>query len=423
MTDSKVAESKVVDLVMKELPSNGFTVAAGFGIDRENGVPEEYKRRLVGASKTKSGNKGSVDVLAYSKTVLLVVECKGAIKDHGDETDTSAAGLKNKAIPGVLHYMRELWNNGNRRGGEYIYGLAISGSSEPQRLTYYGCNNAQVENEMIIRKLYDGDKFQTLEYLESHIWSFEAYPDVQTIRGAGVEVISIPVNYLSRLTISKYYQRLVNEQHVAEIEEALTTTYNKGKFKLMGVLQMVWCDRKYHLIDGQHRFDAYLRFWGSYKEVFNVTIQITSVDTLEEVKKLYKGHYDALEATEEEKTGEALQNWYCTLASQLLNLIRSEYKTASGTTVVSKRSAAPSIPETSYKQYLEELFKADVARWQSKTADELFIVVKRKNEYLRNNEPTKQKNKPSEPYSATVLKQSRSWGCWLGLIWPAQWFE
>lgn len=415
-------ETKVVDDSIEALQRHGYSKSE-FIYSRETGGPSFLNELLKTASKKGNGNHGKCDIILYNKkdSVVIIVECKADAKKHnGDDTKD----IVDKAVPGVKHYIRHLWNNGERSLGNTYIGIAISGI-EPKKITYVGiCNSQNIGRDAKVKTLFDDDSLHTYTDVINRLHDFSNIPDVNYIVEEGFTIVSLNSSYLSMIAVNTTMQRYYSEIHKNNIMTEIRNRISNGKcVTLPGVILLVICNNLYYIVDGQHRYTAYKELYQHTNKSFNIFIQIMRVDTIKEVEEVYINHYKAMEASSDEKVVAGTTNmWQYNLAGEVFDLLAKRYNNSRGS-IVGSVSVSPYITRHTQIEKLASYLLKNETKYKMWTASQLFKVIEKKNIALGQSPPKVQKSNSKKEYSAKSMKLANECACWLGLVWADEWLQ
>lgn len=415
-------ETQVVDETMKQLKQNGYREDI-FIYDREKSREEDLAKRFSHASKRGNKNIGKCDIILYSKerNLIVLVECKSDRKKHGTMNDTGKNAIIDKAVPGVIHYMKNIWEEGNRTLGENILGLAVSGV-ENRRVSLFGICNEQIQGgDFLVKNLYDGDKILSYSEAITRLYAFDNIPGVQTILSDEFTVIGMKASQLEHLKVSTQHQRYYSSKHKDDILFSLSKKLtDKGKIDIIGIIIIGFLEGTYHIIDGQHRFYAYQDLFKHRKYDFTVLIQYIVLSNLDHIKELYNMHYKALEASESEKELPT-KDWSYLLANQVMDKIADKY-CHNGKSIVNESSRSPNIHRSNYIDLFIKFLKKNPEKYKMTSCEVIMKKLIKKNLEISTNIPRLKGNKNKE-YSENTLKIAKNFNCWLGLVWPDKWLN
>lgn len=411
-------EATLLYEVVGELEKKGYSRGSFvYNIDSSKNVYPCH--RLSNASKNGSGKIGKCDIVLYSKekNLIVLLELKKDANKHGSVEDPNIQG---KAIPGALHYLKIMWENGNKRLGEDIIAIAISGTDPlTRKYSMYGICTAQFsENYKIL------SESSLLSYNDAmeRMYSFDNIKEINAIKSGYITNFFISIRKLNSLSlVIPPFQRKVNEFHKEEIYNSITDEYKKKKtITVVGTLVLSLYNGKYCVIDGQHRIAAYTDLLKIIDNDFNVSVQFIYEIDQERVKGLYLVHNRVKDATQEEKKGEEI-NWSDKLALSIIEQIGNKYKFKSGSKIISDGPA----PCMSLSKTCKDLalFFEDHQEYKNKAPDDIFNQIILRNEYYARNPPLKHKTNNSLEYKTITLSKAENAKCWLGLVNVSDWFK
>lgn len=325
----------------------------------------------------------------------------------------------------LFEAMKALWEGGKRFAGEYIIGMATQGGESIQGNSWFVCANAQTKyGSFRVTRVVGASLFPSASAVIDSTWSLRHIPGVSTLSMHDrCEVATVPISLLEHLDVDASFQRHYSPVHMAEIRDS----FAQGDARIhraMGVIQIAYCGRKYYIIDGQHRFHAYIDYWRTYGTSFVVALQVTRLGERKELESLYETHYKAWDATKTEKQNANIgADWAYRLANELLDLVGERFHTPSGATVLSDNSKAPYISRNTYKTDLIAMFNDDEAAWRDKTASNLLELVVERNNAMRSHIPKTHKHNARKQYAAATLAKAEQWNCFLGLVSAHHWLK
>ncbi len=306
----KPSETTVVDEIRDDLISRPCFNKT-FVISREKPKGQYLSSLFATASKKDNGNIGRCDIILEEKaakrnSVVILIECKNDPKKHGSPSENSPVAKKDKAVPGVVHYITKVWSSGNKSKGYTLIGIGVSGIGTQRKITVVGiCNLQNVDAEPKIKVLFENINYlPDYKHLLDELYSFKNIPDITYLQNYENDmIISVPFKIMHRLGFSNAFQRHYSLSHKNDIVASLTKRRAEGKSPvLLGVIIVAVYEYKYYIVDGQHRFEAYKEDYKIHGEEASTFFQIKYVETLEEVREAYNDHYKAMVPTESEKT-------------------------------------------------------------------------------------------------------------------------
>jgi hypothetical protein len=315
--------------------------------------------------------------------------------------------------------MKVMWKNGGGRTGEDIIAIAVSGvDSKRRKCTTYGIFNSQSPDY----KLLSGVGILSFSEAMERLYAFDNLQDVKSIKYQNVTNFFISTSRFRSLVIEKAeFQREIDKVHYIDIYNSLIEDYKNNKEnKAIGSLIIAPYYNKYCLIDGQHRLSAYTDLLNILKIDLCISVQFIMESNPNEVKRLFIIHNKAKEATDEEKIGKSM-TWYDKHAKDVLEMIGSRYKRASGVSVVTRNAKAPSINYDKIRSELSQYFR-DNPSYKTVSAEDIFAQIVKRNEYLVSN-PNKINKYISGEYKSSTIKYADDMKCWLGLMTPKSWFQ
>ena len=442
-------ETRVVDTVLRELQKKSC-YSDIFDIVREHTDYKALKDLLATASKRGNDNIGKCDIILTPKNkktkVYILIECKKNANKHGSLDDTSQNAVIGKAIPGTAHYMKHVWEKGNKSQGYTILGMAVSGMGSERKITVLGiCNSQNHDSVPHIKILFDENYIPKFEDIMSQLYSFcninnSNIPFLENYDNS--LIVQVPLSVFDRLIFSRKVQRYYSVIHRDEIVASLLQRHNNKKSIILpGVIIIIVYNCEYYIIDGQHRFEAYKDYYKSYGRDCYISFQIFIVDTEESVNDIYETHYKAMAPTEDEKIVPvkkkkiieesskseeedvkapkvkkvSKRGWAYDLTREVFELMSERWK------IVNESTSPPNITRSTQMEIFEQYLKENEDFYIDYTVDDIMKILLKKNKKLANNPPTAQKSNPNKSYGELTLTKAKNADCYLGLIWANEW--
>lgn len=186
-------ERKTENLVRTALQTLGYYADDNtIAVEEQKSNVDAIKRLLKGASKSGKGGQGAPEFFIHNQEnpdILVIVECKASVKDHGsglvpslltgtklDETDDEASKrVQRFAADGVLHYARRLSKE------FHVIALAVSGETKSAMRvsTYLHAKGSATPSEL---RTKDGREIDSIIGWRDYIEHATFDPKVQRLR-------------------------------------------------------------------------------------------------------------------------------------------------------------------------------------------------------------------------------------------------
>jgi hypothetical protein len=411
-----MSEANSVDDFFKLLKKHGYSDKL-FEYSKEGPPPgDKFFKKRFRSKKNESTHDGRPDMVLWNKDkdLIIIVECKKNTKHQGSVEDDEDKAVR-YAIPGVLKYMKDFWESGSEKL-ENVIGIAFSGNKTDHKVAFFGiCNAQSTRQNPHIKYLQNGVQFIEYSELLNDLYKFENtnYPGFFC---NNTYFCTLNLADLGRLLITKTkFQRPCSEFHVDQIVNSLANVDDKD-IRNVGSCCIVVCNNTYHIIDGQHRYEAYkaLHFRGHN---FNVCLQIIHVDKESEIGEIFKAHHELWAANEIDKNVservDKIENILNDLFTQLFTHLGKKYDKLLQT---GSHTKAPHINQSVAIPKLIKYFKDKTDKPPS--IDKMLEHLDKLNQKIPKNE-----NLWRRPYAEDTVKETKKIGCWLSFIDVEIWFK
>ena len=264
-------------------------------------APDEFAYLFDNASKSLTNNKGYPDFfIKIADDILCVVECKANITDHkGKQMNIDNIinnGCKNQikkyASEGTIHYMHKIMQNS--LNNYHIIGIAFSGNEHNYKISIFSLNKFQNSqkskaNNTIIKEISDEIiKFSDISKKMMDFANIDKIPMHFELNSAKVAVINAKLFSKIQIDIPRC-QKILDVQKSNEIRDYILDKYRKTKeMETIGVLTIGILDSRYYLLDGQHRYNAYLDIIKKVSSDFDVEIHYKFYSVIDEIYEKFE---------------------------------------------------------------------------------------------------------------------------------------
>ena len=100
-------------------------------------------------------------------------------------------------------------------------------------------------------------------------------------------IVKMKVSKLASMLNENEIQRVSSEQHIDEIYQSILSVYNQSKEIILTPLTVVDWNQMRYLIDGQHRFKAFLKLYKEMDHDQTLILNTISVSSQDEIHKLF----------------------------------------------------------------------------------------------------------------------------------------